>query len=172
MVTRVPVQSLIELNPRIRTEQTRITFKVKDMKKVQQGFTLIELMIVVAIIGILAAIAIPAYQRYTIRAQIVEGLTLSGLFKPAVVEFHNNNGAFPADNIAAGLAAPGDCAGKYVSSVSVHGPVVSIQYGNSASAQIDGRIVTVTAIDNLGSMGWDCSSGGVILDEYLPSACR
>jgi len=142
------------------------------LKIAQQGFTLIELMIVVAIIGILAAIAIPAYQRYTIRAQVAEGLSLSGPFKTAIAEFHNNNGAFPTDNVAAGLSAPGDYAGRYVSSVTVNGPVVSIQYGNSANAQINGRIVTLTAIDNLGSVGWDCSSGGAILDELLPPACR
>ena len=142
------------------------------MKIVQQGFTLIELMIVVAIIGVLASVAIPAYQRYTIRAQIAEGLSLSGPFKPAIVEFHNNNGAFPTDNTAAGLEAPGEYAGKYVSSVAVNGPVVSIQYGNSANAQINGRILTLTAIRNFGSVSWDCSSGGVIPDEYLPPACR
>ena len=142
------------------------------MRTVQQGLTLIELMIVVAIIGILASIAIPAYQRYMIRAQIIEGLGLSGPFKPAVAEFYNNNGAFPTDNADAGLAAPGDYAGKYVSSITLNGPAVSIQYGNSANAQINGRIVTLTAIDNVGSVGWDCSSGGAILDEYMPPACR
>jgi type IV pilus assembly protein PilA len=142
------------------------------MKIVQQGFTLIELMIVVAIVGTLAAIAIPAYQGYTIRAQVSEGLGLSSPFKPAVVEFFNNNGSFPADNSAAGLEAPGEYAGKYVSSVSISGDVVSIQYGNSANARITGRTVTLTAIDNLGSMSWDCSSGGVIPDKYLPSVCR
>ncbi len=142
------------------------------MKIVQQGFTLIELMIVVAIIGILAAIAIPAYQKYTIRAQVAEGLNLAGSLKTAVVEFHNNNGAFPTDNTAAGLEAPGAYTGKYVSSVTVNGPVVSIQYGNDANAQINGRIVTLTAIDNLGSVSWVCTSGGVISDDYLPSACR
>ncbi len=142
------------------------------MKIVQQGFTLIELMIVVAIIGILAAIAIPAYQRYTIRAQVAEGLNLAASLKTAVVEFHNDNGAYPPDNTAAGLAAPGDYAGNFVSSVTINGPVVSIEYGNDANAQINGRIVTLTAIDNLGSVSWDCTSGGVIPDDYLPPACR
>ncbi len=142
------------------------------MKKVQQGFTLIELMIVVAIIGILAAIAMPAYQKYTIRAQVAEGLSLSTPFKPAVVEFHNNNGAFPTDNSAAGLADPSDYTSKYVNSITVNGPAVSIQYGNDAHAKINGRIVTLTAIDNLGSMSWVCTSGGVISDDFLPSACR
>ena len=142
------------------------------MKIIQQGFTLIELMIVVAIIGILAAIAIPAYQRYTIRAQVAEGLNLAGPLKTAVVEFHNNNGAYPTDNAAAGLVAPIAYTGNYVSSVTVNGPVVSIQYGNDANAQINGRIVTLTAIDNLGSVSWVCTSGGVISDDYLPSACR
>ena len=142
------------------------------MKITQQGFTLIEMMLVVAIIGILTAIAIPAYQRYTIRAQVAEGLSLSGPFKPAIADFYNNNGAFPPDNDAAGLFAPGDYAGKYVSSITVNGAVVSIQYGNSANAQISGRIITLTAIDNLGSVGWDCSSGGAIPDDFVPPTCR
>ena len=157
---------------RIRTKLLFIRFKTRNMKIAQHGFTLIELMIVVAIIGILAAIAIPAYQRYTIRAQVAEGLSLSGPFKPAIVEFHNDNGGFPPDNTAAGLAAPGDYSGKYVSSVSVNGPVVSVQYGNDAHAHINGRIVTLTASDNRGSMSWVCTSGGAIADGYLPSACR
>ena len=88
------------------------------MKK-QQGFTLIELMIVVAIIGILAAIAIPAYQDYTIRAQVSEGLNLSGGAKAAVTEYFQDRGAMPADNTEAGLAASGDIQGKYVSDVDV-----------------------------------------------------
>ncbi len=142
------------------------------MKIVQRGFTLIELMIVVAIIGILAAIAIPAYQRYTIRAQISEGLNLFGPFKPAIVEFFNSNGAFPADNTAAGLADPGEYASKYVISITIDGAVVSILYGNDAHAYINGRILTVTAAENLGSMNWDCTSGGAIADEFLPSTCR
>ncbi|HEX2139136.1 MAG TPA: pilin, partial [Woeseiaceae bacterium] len=95
------------------------------MKKVQQGFTLIELMIVVAIIGILAAIAIPAYQDYTIRAQVSEGLNLASGAKVAVAEYYQNNGAWPscndlatcADN--AGLPAATTITGNYVSQVAV-----------------------------------------------------
>ena len=142
------------------------------MKKEQQGFTLIELMIVVAIIGILAAIAVPAYQRYTIRAQVVEGLNLCGPFKIAVAEFVTANGAFPTDNTDAGLSAPGNYIGKYVNSVSVNGAVVSIEYGNDAHAQISGQTVFLTAINNSGSTSWTCTSGGVIPNTYLPSACR
>ena len=88
------------------------------MKK-QQGFTLIELMIVVAIIGILAAIAIPAYQDYTIRAQVSEGLNLSGGAKAAVTEYFQDQGAFPVNNAQAGLAPGVNINGKYVSQVLV-----------------------------------------------------
>ncbi len=147
-------------------------FEKPDMKKEQQGFTLIELMNVVAIIGILTAIAIPAYQRYTIRAQVAEGLNLSAAFKTAVTEFISSNGAFPTDNADAGLSAPGSYVGKYVNSVSVNGAVVSIQYGNDAHAQISGQTVILTAMNNGGSTSWTCTTGGVIPSIYLPSACR
>ena len=102
------------------------------MKK-QQGFTLIELMIVVAIIGILAAIAIPAYQDYTIRAQVSEGLNLSGGAKVAVTEYSQDRGDFPGTNTEAGISDSTQITGKYVKSVSVGGSgVVSVAYGNDA----------------------------------------
>jgi type IV pilus assembly protein PilA len=141
------------------------------MKKVQQGFTLIELMIVVAIIGILAAIAIPAYQDYTIRAQVSEGLNLSGGAKAAVTEYYQDRGTFGADNTTIGLEAPGNITGKYVASVTAAGKVITVLYGNQAHTLINGKSVTMTATDNLGSVSWACAGVG-IADKHLPAACR
>ncbi len=142
------------------------------MNKAQHGFTLIELMIVVAIIGILAAIAIPAYQNYTIRSQIAEGLNLTGPLKNALVVFHGDNGAFPTDNDAAALETASSYAGQYVSSISINGADIAIQYGNDANAAINGETLVLTAVIYDGSFGWSCASGGVILDVYLPTACK
>jgi type IV pilus assembly protein PilA len=107
------------------------------LKSVQKGFTLIELMIVVAIIGILAAIAIPAYQDYTIRSQVTEGLNLAGSVKAAVAETFANNGAWPADLEAAGIVdANGEetvPSGKYVSSIGITDGTIVITYGNQAN---------------------------------------
>ena len=142
------------------------------MKKAQQAFTLIELMIVVAIIGILAAIAMPAYQRYVIRAQIAEGLNLSGPLKVGVTDFYENNGVFPANNSEAALETPASYTGSYVTSISISGAVISILYGNAANAEINGSAVNITATPYQGSMTWVCASAGVISDNHLPSSCR
>ena len=141
------------------------------MKK-QQGFTLIELMIVVAIIGILAAIAIPAYQDYTIRAQVSEGLTLSGGAKAAVAEYRMDSGNWPADNATAGLSLATSITGKYTATVSVAGPIISVLYGGSANATyLATKTVTMTAADNAGSVSWTCASANVAA-KHLPAACR
>src|SRR6186997_2387715 len=104
------------------------------MKAIQKGFTLIELMIVVAIIGILAAIAIPAYQDYTIRSQVTEGLNLAGAAKAAVAESFSNTGNAPATRLAAGMTATAtDTAGKYVTSVNVTNGTILITYGDQAN---------------------------------------
>jgi type IV pilus assembly protein PilA len=152
------------------------------MKKIQQGFTLIELMIVVAIIGILAAIAIPAYQDYTIRAQVSEGLSLSAAAKAAVAEYFMDQGVYPTDNSTAGLEAAGQINGKYVASVQVGAAgLITVTYSNvaprSANQNINAATLTllpVAAAVNLGSVSWTCAGGNILSaqDKWLPAACR
>jgi len=144
------------------------------MKK-QQGFTLIELMIVVAIIGILAAIAIPAYQDYTIRAQVSEGLNLAGGAKAAISEYTMDSGAFPSDNTQAGLSGtPTDISGKYVVSVTVTDGLIAVDFGNDAHTTLaGGGILELSPVTTVGSVVWACrSQGTTIADKHLPAACR
>lgn len=149
------------------------------MKKVQQGFTLIELMIVVAIIGILAAIAIPAYQDYTIRAQVSEGLNLASGAKVAVAEYYQNTGAYPGNNADAGLAAAGDIEGNYVAQVQVGANgVITATFDKdapqAANAKIDGATLSLTPGTGNGSVDWTCAGGGALNTnpQWLPSSCR
>ncbi len=148
------------------------------MKK-QQGFTLIELMIVVAIIGILAAIAIPAYQDYTIRAQVSEGLSLSSGSKAAVAEFFQDSGSWPTNNELAGLeAVPANIKGKYVSAVTVTagglGALITVDFtGPSANtALVTAQLVLEADGSGGGSIVWACKAAGGMQAKWLPSACR
>jgi type IV pilus assembly protein PilA len=142
------------------------------MKK-QQGFTLIELMIVVAIIGILAAIAIPAYQDYTIRAQVSEGINLAAGAKAAVTEFTQDRGNFPTNNLNAGIAQPGDISGKYVGTVTVANGLITVNYANDAHALLTGNNLMLSPFTNAGSVEWTCASTDAsIQPRHLPAACR
>ena len=149
----------------------QITVAESTVSKRRSGFTLIELMIVVAIIGILAAIAIPVYQRYVIRSQVAEGLNLSSGTQAAVNEFYMGAGVWPSDNAAAGFSGAATIVGDYVTQVVIADNVVTIHYGKEAHTAISGKVITLTAVDNDGSVSWTCASTGI--DAWnLPDACR
>ena len=159
------------------------------LKQVQKGFTLIELMIVVAIIGILAAIAIPAYQNYTIRAQVTEGLTLADGWKTAIAEYYANTGNMPAT--VANLSGTVNSTGKYEASITVTGGSIVIAYGGAANAKITGASNTLGLIPYVNANNdvlWLCglatmpasasaTTAGTaitttVLPQYLPTSCH
>ena len=139
------------------------------MKKTQQGFTLIELMIVVAIIGILAAIAIPASQDYTIRSKVSEGINMASAAKSAVSEYRISQGSFPTDNAEAGLEDT--ISTDYVTSVVVSGGVITVTYSSGLDSQVSGDTVTFSPAMGSGAVTWACD-GGSLDSKYRPAKCR
>jgi type IV pilus assembly protein PilA len=138
------------------------------MMKQQKGFTLIELMIVVAIIGILAAIAIPAYQDYTIRARVTEGLQMAASAKLAVSETTMTNNALPATQAATGYVSP--AATDNVTSIAITAAtgVITITYTAAAGG---GTILMTPTLQANGDVTWDCTLG-TLLAKYRPASCR
>ncbi|HEZ7139840.1 TPA: pilin [Neisseria meningitidis] len=163
------------------------------MNTLQKGFTLIELMIVIAIVGILAAVALPAYQDYTARAQVSEAILLAEGQKSAVTEYYLNHGIWPKNNTSAGVAStPSDIKGKYVQSVTVANGVITAQMASSGvNKEIQGKKLSLWAKRQDGSVKWFCgqpvqrastatdaaitAANGTdkkIDTKHLPSTCR
>ncbi|HEZ5538467.1 TPA: pilin [Neisseria meningitidis] len=162
------------------------------MNTLQKGFTLIELMIVIAIVGILAAVALPAYQDYTARAQVSEAILLAEGQKSAVTEYYLNHGEWPANNSSAGVAtSASDIKGKYVQSVEVkNGVVTATMLSSNVNNEIKGKKLSLWAKRQDGSVKWFCGqpvkrddtatdddvtadSGTDKIDtKHLPSTCR
>ncbi len=143
------------------------------MNKVQQGFTLIELMIVVAIMGILAAIAIPAYKDYTLRAKVSEGMSMVEGVKTAVAEYYSLEGSLPSSNSnLTNIPTSTSITGQYVKSVAVgSGGVITVTYNSTAGSVLNNKTVTFTPSTSGNFISWDCTGGGVD-DKYRPSNCQ
>lgn len=138
------------------------------MSRVQSGFTLIELMIVVAIIGILAAVALPAYQDYTKRGHVAEGISLATAAKSAVAEYYTSKGDWPANNVAAGLASAASVKGNAVRSVSVNASQITVTFNTKVTA---GATIVLQGGGADVISRWSCT-GGTLEARYRPSTCR
>ena len=145
-------------------------------QQMQKGFTLIELMIVVAIIGILAAVAIPAYQDYTVRAKVSEGLGLAAAAKTAVAETWASQGRFMVNNTSIGLPLPASITGNSIRSVEQANGVITVTMaGTGLPANVAGDTYVLSARTSQGGIQWTCQAGGgsqAIESKYLPSECR
>ncbi len=147
--------------------------ETQKMRK-QKGFTLIELMIVVAIIGILASVAIPAYQNYSTRARVTEALSLAAGIKLAVAEAFNATGTLPTTNDAAGVSAAADIKGGVVQSVTVGaGGQIQVLF-NSSDATLSGQFLILEPTATAGSVTWTCkaANSSALPNSVLPASCR
>ncbi|MFM1990507.1 MAG: hypothetical protein RJA99_3464 [Pseudomonadota bacterium] len=141
------------------------------IKQAQKGFTLIELMIVVAIIGILAAVAIPSYQDYTTRAKVSEGFAGASAAKTAVAEYHASNAEFPSNNTSVGFGASTGMTGNSYKSINIsNNGVITVSYKKIGDAVADNATVVLTPTANEGTITWACT--GTVTAKFRPQSCR
>ena len=155
----------------------------------QTGFTLIELMIVVAIMGILSSYALPAYQDYTIRAQVVESYVITNEVKQEITAFYKERGRFPANNEEAGVPAPQYLIGNHVTKVAVVDGALHVHFGNYVNATVADKVLSIRPMVVTGSptspISWSCGTRApppgmeavganrtTLEGRYLPSSCR
>jgi type IV pilus assembly protein PilA len=138
----------------------------------QKGFTLIELMIVVAIVGILAAIAIPAYSDYTTRARVSEAIGFAAAAKTAVSESVISTGTLPESNAAAGLAEPDEITSTYVKSLTVDKGVITVEIQSTNNATVDAGQIILTPNPTSAGVNWECSVSGPEMNQFVPADCR
>ena len=166
---------------------------IARMKKTERGFTLIELMVVVAIIGVLASLALAAYQTYLVRAQVSEGISLATAAMKPVIEAYRQTGEPPVDRTEAGMSPlPTDTRGKYVAGVAIVNGRIDVTFGNDAHAEIFNQTISFTPyLSGQGAVNWRCGDapapagaplGGAtiitayqasgVASRYLPGVCR